>query len=161
MKALVLSVIIVMTSVVNAVSGNRTNNFAYNTETNGERTETQTVFKVENNKYLHNHVKYNYIYNNDGRIQQKEVLKWNEATKSFEKHHSLNFFYTDDVTIEYALWNEKDNAYTDIKQKAVYQQTDDSNLRYLSYEWSEKNNDWNLTTDHQFTDETVQLLAEK
>lgn len=161
MKALVLSVIIVMTFVVNAVSGNRANNFAYNTETNGERTETQTVFKVENNKYLHNHVKYNYIYNNNGRIQQKEVLKWNEATKSFEKHHSLNFFYTDDVTIEYALWNEKDNAYTDIKQKAVYQQTDDSNLRYLSYEWNEKNNDWNLTTDHQFTDETVQLLAEK
>lgn len=161
MKTLVLSVIIAMTSVVNAVSGNRVNNFAYNTETNGGRTETQTVFKVENNKYLYNHVKYNYIYNNDGRIQQKEVLKWNEATKTFEKHHSLNFFYTDDVTVEYALWNEKDNAYTDIKQKAVYQQTDDSNLRYLSYEWNEKNNNWNLTTDHQFTDETVQLLAEK
>lgn len=161
MKTLVLSVIIAMTSVVNAVSGNRLNNFAYNTETNEGRTETQTVFKVENNKYLHNHVKYNYIYDNNGRIQQKEVLKWNEATKSFEKHHSLNFFYTDNVTIEYALWNEKDNAYTDIKQKAVYQQTDDSNLRYLSYEWNEKNNDWNLTTDHQFTDETVKLLAEK
>lgn len=161
MKTLVLSVIIAMTSVVNAVSGNRVNNFAYNTETNGGRTETQTVFKVENNKYLHNHVKYNYIYDNNGRIQQKEVLKWNEDTKSFEKHHSLNFFYTDDVTIEYAAWNEKDNAYTDIKQKAVYQQTNDSNLRYMSYEWNEKNNNWNLTTDQQFTNETVKLLAEK
>lgn len=150
MKTLVLSVIIAMTSVVNAVSGNRVNNFAYNTETNGGRTETQTVYKVENNKYLHNHVKYNYIYNNDGRIQQKEVLKWNEATKSFEKHHSLNFFYTDDVTIEYAAWNEKDNAYSDIKEKAVYQ-TNDNKLRYLSYEWSPKENNWNLKEEHNTT----------
>jgi hypothetical protein len=47
--------------------------------------------------------------------------------------------------VEYALWNEQSNAYTDIKQKAVYRQTDSSVLRYLSYEWDEKNNDWSLT----------------
>ena len=34
MKTLVISVIIAMTSVVNAVAGNRANQFAYNTETN-------------------------------------------------------------------------------------------------------------------------------
>ena len=33
------------------------------------------------------------------------MSKGNKATQSFEKHHSLNFFYTDDVTVEYALWN--------------------------------------------------------
>ena len=148
MKTLVISAIIAMTSLVNVVSAaavNRTDNFAYNTETNDGRVETQTVFKVENQKFLHRHLKYNYIYDNSGRISQKEVLKWNESTQSFEKHHSLNFFYTDDVTVEYALWNEQSNAYTDIKQKAVYRQTDSSVLRYLSYEWDEKNNDWSLT----------------
>ena len=108
MKTLVISAIIAMTSLVNVVSAaavNRTDNFAYNTETNDGRVETQTVFKVENQKFLHRHLKYNYIYDNSGRISQKEVLKWNESTQSFEKHHSLNFFYTDDVTVEYALWN--------------------------------------------------------
>lgn len=148
MKTLVISAIIAMTSLVNVVSAaavNRTDTFAYNTETNDGRVETQTVFKVENQKFLHHHLKYNYIYDNSGRISQKEVLKWNESTQSFEKHHSLNFFYTDDVTVEYALWNEQSNAYTDIKQKAVYRQTDSSVLRYLSYEWDEKNNDWSLT----------------
>ena len=148
MKTLVISAIIAMTSLVNVVSAaavNRTDNFAYNTETNDGRVETQTVFKVENQKFLHRHLKYNYIYDNSGRISQKEVLKWNESTQSFEKHHSLNFFYTDDVTVEYALWNEQSSAYTDIKQKAVYRQTDSSVLRYLSYEWDEKNNDWSLT----------------
>ena len=75
-----------------------------------------------------------------------------------------NFAYnteTNDGRVEYALWNEQSNAYTDIKQKAVYRQTDSSVLRYLSYEWDEKNNDWSLTADHHMTDESVQLLAEK
>ena len=48
MKTLVISAIIAMTSLVNVVSAaavNRTDNFAYNTETNDGRVETQTVFK--------------------------------------------------------------------------------------------------------------------
>jgi len=56
MKTLVISAIIAMTSLVNVVSAaavNRTDNFAYNTETNDGRVETQTVFKVENQKFLH------------------------------------------------------------------------------------------------------------
>lgn len=136
MKTLVISAIIAMTSLVNVVSAAavyRTDNFTYNTETNDGRVETQTVFKVENQKFLHHHLKYNYIYDNSGRISQKEVLKWNEQS----------------------------NAYTDIKQKAVYQQTDSSVLRYLSYEWDEKNNGWSLVADHHMTGESVQLLAEK
>lgn len=164
MKTLVISAIIAMTSLVNAASamaGNRTNNFAYNTETIGNRVETQEVFKVENRKFLQRHLKYNYLHDAQGRISRKEVLKWNETTQTFEKHHSLNFFYADDVTVEYAAWNEKDGAYTDIRQKAVYQQTDNNNLRYLSYEWNEKSNDWNLTSDYRFTDEAAELLAEK
>ena len=71
MKTLVISAIIAMTSLVNVVSAaavNRTDNFAYNTETNDGRVETQTVFKVENQKFLHHHLKYNYIYDNSGRI---------------------------------------------------------------------------------------------
>lgn len=161
MKTLVISVIIAMTSVVNAAAGNRANQFAYNTETNEGRVETQTVFKVENDKYLHNHVKYNYIYDNAGRVSRKEVLKWNENTQRFENHHSLNFFYTGDVTIEYASWNEKEKAYSDVKEKAVYQQTDHNTLHYLSYEWNEKNNGWSLMAEHPATNEAIQLLAEK
>lgn len=74
MKTLVISAIIAMTSLVNVVSAaavNRTDNFAYNTETNDGRVETQTVFKVENQKFLHHHLKYNYIYDNSGLVLQK------------------------------------------------------------------------------------------
>lgn len=160
MKTLVISVIIAMTSVVNAVAGNRANQFAYNTETNEGRVQTQTVFKVENNKFLHNHLKYNYIYDNSGRISQKEVLKWNENTQRFEKHHSLNFFYDNEVTVEYAAWNEKDSAYSNIKEKAVYQ-INEGTMRYLGYDWNEKENNWNLTMEHDAIYWSDALLANK
>ena len=74
MKTLVLSVVIAMTSVLNAISSNLPE-FAYNTTTNGEQVETQTVYTVENGKYLHPHLKYNYTYNADGSVSKKEVLK--------------------------------------------------------------------------------------
>ncbi|WP_455966601.1 DUF3836 domain-containing protein [Bacteroides fluxus] len=50
MKTLAISAIIAVTFLVNAASamaGNRTNKFAYNTETIGNRVETQEVFKAE------------------------------------------------------------------------------------------------------------------
>ena len=71
MKTLVLSVVIAMTSVLNTVSGNNLPEFAYNTTTNGEQVESQTVYTVENDKYLHPHLKYNYTYNADGSVSKK------------------------------------------------------------------------------------------
>ena len=52
MKALVLSVVFALTSVVNAVSGNNVKDFAYNSEKQENGVETQTVYKVKEGKYL-------------------------------------------------------------------------------------------------------------
>ena len=46
MKALVLSVVFALTSVVNAVSGNNVKDFAYNSEKQENGVETQTVYKA-------------------------------------------------------------------------------------------------------------------
>ena len=51
MKALVLSVVFALTSVVNAVSGNNVKDFAYNSEKQENGVETQTVYKVKEGKY--------------------------------------------------------------------------------------------------------------
>jgi len=89
MKALVVSVVIVMTTVFNAFSNGNLTQFAYNTTTDGEKVESQTVYTVENGKYLQQYLKYNYTYDDKGNVSQKEVLKWNEITKVFEKQYCL------------------------------------------------------------------------
>lgn len=158
MKALVVSVVFALTAVVNAVSSNNLNGFAYNSEMNNEHVESQTVFKVENEKYLHYHLKYNYTYDTEGRITTKEVLKWNGNTQTFEKSHCLNMTYTNgEVTMEYASWNNQNGTYNNVKSKAVYQ-VNGEEVNYQSYNWNEKENSWELTVE---CNSDSKLLAER
>ena len=160
MKALVVSVVFALTSVVNAVSGNNVKDFAYNTEMNEGLVKTETVFKVENRKYLHNHLQYNYAYNAEGRVSAKEVLKWNKENQRFEKQYCLNFSYDGtDINVEYVAWNSKTNAYADVKAKAVYQ-INAMGTSYQSYKWNKKDNSWNLTAEHSTQAEEIMLFAE-
>ena len=142
MKALVVSVVFALTSVVNAVSGNNVKDFAYNTEMNEGLVKTETVFKVENRKYLHNH------------------LQWNKENQRFEKQYCLNFSYDGtDINVEYVAWNSKTNAYADVKAKAVYQ-INAMGTSYQSYKWNKKDNSWNLTAEHSTQAEEIMLFAE-
>lgn len=161
MKTLVFSVVFALTSVVNSVSNNALQGFAYNTTMNEDRVETQTVYKVENQKYLHNHLKYTYTYDALGRLSTKEVLKWNNDTRSFENQYCLNYSYdAAEVNVEYVAWSNKTNTYADVKAKSVYQ-IDAMGVNYQSYEWNNKNNSWNLTLEHGTQVEEMMLFAEK
>ena len=162
MKTLVMTTIFVMTAVVNAFSANIQQKFAYNTITNDtQQVETQMVYKVEEGKYLHNHLQYNYSYNAEGRISAKEVLKWSKENQRFEKQYCLNFSYDGtDINVEYVAWNSKMNAYADVKAKTVYQ-INAMGANYQSYKWNKKDNSWNLTAEHSTQAEEIMLFAEK
>lgn len=163
MKTLVVSVVIVMTSVFNAFSNGNLPEFAYDTQMNGNKVESQTVYTVENGKYLQQHFKYNYKYDANGNIAQKEVLKWSEITKVFEKQYCLNYSHnTKESSIEYVVWNAQTEAYSDAKAKTVYQPTEaGQGLNYLSYEWNKKENDWNLTDKQAILYSNDALMAKK
>ena len=59
MKTLVMTTIFVVTVVINAFGGNIQENFAYNEVMNGNQVESQIVYKVENGKFLQNHLNLN------------------------------------------------------------------------------------------------------
>ena len=161
MKTLVLSVVFAVTSIVNAVNNNSLEGFVYNTRMNGDRVETKNVYKVKENKYLQNHLQYNYAYDAEGRVSSKEVSKWSKDNQRFEKQYCLNFSYGGgEVNVEYAAWNSKDNAYTDVKTKAVYQ-INGMGVNYQSYEWNKKESSWNLMVEHSTQPEEIILFAEK
>lgn len=161
MKTLAMTVIFAMTVMINVFGGNIQNNFAYNTVMNGGQVESQMVYKVEEGKYLQQHLQYNFKYDANNRILQKEVLKWNEIERAFERNYCLNYNYSEVGTdVEYALWDSKTNAYSDVKEKAVYLYDLDG-VNYLSYKWNEKENDWNLLVAHTINGENMQLLADK
>lgn len=159
MKTLAMTAIFVVTMVVNAFGSDIQQKFAYNEVTDGKQVTSKTVYKIENGKFLQNHLKYNFTYDAEGRMLQKEALKWNEVEQAFERFYCLSCHYTEAGTdVEYALWDAQTGAYSDVKEKAVYLQAGDG-INYLSYKWSEKDNDWNLLVEHAAAHEDVLLLA--
>lgn len=68
MKALVVSVVFALTSVVNAVSGNNLEGFAYNTEEQENGVETPMVYKVKKESI------WNAICNTTTRMIKKDVF---------------------------------------------------------------------------------------
>ncbi len=161
MKALVMTLVFAATGMVNMVAGNIDGNFAYNTETENGQVKSQTVYKVEDGKYLKPHLKYNFTYDAENLLMQKEVLKWDVINSVYQRSYCLNYHHTDSETgIELALWNDTENTYSDVKEKTVYQ-TGDWGMNYLSYEWDEQTEAWNLQAEHLILNgEEVQLLAE-
>ena len=163
MKTLVVSVVIVMTSVFNAFSNGNLTQFAYNTTTDGEKVESQTVYTVKNGKYLQQHLKYNYTYDDKGNVSQKEVLKWNEITKVFEKQYCLNITYNaQETSIEYTASDNKTGAYSGSRAKAENQTTNAGHgFKYQSYVWNKKANHWNLAKEHAILYGDNTLMADK
>ena len=161
MKSLVLSLVITVTFVINAVSGNKLNEFAYNSEKQENGVETKMVYKVKQGKYLERHLQHNYAHDAQGRVSAKEILKWNKDNQSFEKLYCLNFIYTDnEVNVEYALWDNSTNDFTRIKSKAIYQ-INNEGINYLAYQWNETENNWDLKVEHNTVYDNERLLAER
>ncbi len=81
---------------------------------------------------------------------------------AFDRYVGLNDHYAvDEVTMEYALWNEKTHAFEAAKEKAVYQR-EAGQVTDLAFEWNQHLQDWNLMFSHDtWAAQEVQLLAEK
>ena len=158
----VIFLIPVVSHVVHAVLVHLVNGFGFHIcEKQENGVETQTVYKIKEGKYLERHLQYNYTHDEKGRVSAKEILKWNQDNSRFEKLYCLNFSYTDnEVNVEYVAWNSKAGDYTNVKVKAVYQMNENG-MNYMAYNWNEKENSWNLVTEHNATHWSSVLLANK
>ena len=161
MKTLVMSFVIAATGLFNAAfAGNSAQQrFAYNTDTDSTGTEMQYIYKVtEDGQYLRHHLKYRCTYDSQRRLLTKEILRWDAASAKYCPAYALHYAYEGDaVTVECALWSRHYQAYTDVREKAVYA-ADALGLTYQAYEYDAKADAWRLTGEHEVD---AALLAER
>ena len=130
MKTLIMSLVIAAAGLSNtAFAGNAAQQrFAYNTEETGNA-EIQYVYKVSA----------------DG---QYEILRWDDASAKYCPVYALRYAYEGGaVTVECARWSVEDQAYTDVREKAVYA-PDAYGLTYQAYEYDAESGAWQLTGEH-------------
>ena len=140
MKTLIMSLVIAAAGLSNtAFAGNAAQQrFAYNTEETGNA-EIQYVYKVSaDGQYLSHHLKYRCTYDGHRRLSAK-----------YCPVYALHYVYEGGaVTVECARWRAEDQAYTDVREKAVYA-PDAYGLTYQAYEYDAESGAWLLTGEHE------------
>ena len=161
MKTLVMSFVIAAAGLFNsAFAGNTVQQrFAYNTDTDSTGTEMQYIYKVSaDGQYLRHHLQYRCTYDAQRRLLAKEILRWDAASAKYCPAYALRYSYEGNaVTVECARWSKQDQAYTDIREKAVYA-FDATGLTYQAYEYDADADAWHLTGEHEAE---AALLAER
>ena len=138
MKTLVMSLVIAVAGLSNtALAGNAAQQrFAYNTEETG-------------NAEIQYHLKYRCTYDGHRRLLMKEILRWDDASAKYCPLYALHYAYEGGaVTVECARWSVEDQAYTDVREKAVYA-PDAYGLTYQAYEYDAESGAWQLTDEHE------------
>ena len=151
MKCLVMSLIVIVNMGIN---------LAFATVPTSTGIETQYIYrKTDNGRYLRHHLKYRCTYDDAHRLLAREVLRWDANLQDYRPAYALHYAYAADatVTIECARWDAEKQAYTDLRERAVYT-PDALGFTYQTYAYDDESDTWNLTCEHNVQSP---LLADK
>ena len=98
-------------------------------------------------------------YDDAHRLLAREVLRWDANLQDYRPAYALHYTYAADatVTIECARWDAERQAYTDLRERAVYT-PDAQGFTYQTYAYDDESDTWNLTCEHEVESP---LLADK
>jgi len=84
--------------------------------------ESQTICVYdENSGSVNPNVKIIFGYNENGRVIEKKILRWDKNKSDWNHSYCLKYTYQEDaVTIEFALWNKRKGKYDDFTERTVY-----------------------------------------
>lgn len=89
----------------------------------GDVVTSKVIYRLDGT--LFRHMKYDFTYDNQRRMTAKEAFKWNAASEKWIPYFKINYTYTDnEITLEYARWNEGHKAYDLSVEKSVYDLND-------------------------------------
>lgn len=120
--------------------------FAYNTEMANNQVTSQYVYKqTDCGKYLSQHLKYNFTYDAQHRLIQKEVLKWDPCNESWKKDFCLLYTYSQfGYTVKYAPWNDATESYSQVTAKQTYDEIQNGAYRVALYNWDQDKSRWDM-----------------
>ncbi len=161
MKTLKITIALIASVICNLMLS-AAHPFVYNTESH-EAGITQTVYKTdETGKHLIPYLKYNISYDEQNRMEQKEVLRWESKSGMWINHHLLSFLYENDTySIVSADWHTEENRYNPISLKTLYTlDRETQTCRYESFRIDKDTQEWELTGRNEFGTENISLYAQ-
>lgn len=118
-KALALAVI-TLVNLLNTQAMAQ-NNFITNEEVKNNLVVSRTTYKQDGN-YLHNHMRYEFAYDEQNRLISKTASKWNGTVDKWIPYFQMTYRYeANEVIMNYARWNESQETFSKDMKETVYE----------------------------------------
>lgn len=116
-EILSLVVLFVCSLAMNAASPR---NYLYDTKEENGKIVSKVIFLQEEG-LLNKQVKYEFAYNDNGKVAEKKAYRWNQAKETWDPYYLITYQYNEDgnITSEYGMWDKKKKDYSLNTQKML------------------------------------------
>lgn len=119
-KALALAALTVVSSF-NVEALAQDTNFITNEEVENNLVVAKTIYKQDGN-YLHNHMRYEFDYDDANRLVSKTAAKWDGATDEWVPYFQMTYRYeADEIIMSYARWDEGRQTFSKDPKQTIYE----------------------------------------
>ena len=148
----------VLTMYFNAVNGNDAN-YMYNGEMEDGVVNKVEVYVQNDKKQMEQKLEYCYTYDEQGRLQDKETLSWDEATHQWKKSSRQAYkYYKNGYNVELSYWNDEKQAYDLPTEVTLYRSPPPNLTTVKTYKMNEQQDNMYLTNS-MVVMEPTRLLA--
>ena len=96
-------------------------NYLYDTKEVNGKIVSKVVFLNEEG-LLNKEVKYEFSYNEAGKVSEKKAYRWNKATGEWDPYYLISYQYnqeTGEISSDYGMWDKKKKDFSFNKQQLV------------------------------------------
>ena len=103
-----------------AMSAASPRNYLYDTKEENGKIVSKVIFLKEEG-LLNKQVKYEFAYNDNGKVAEKKAYRWNQAKETWDPDYLITYQYNEDgnITSEYGMWDKKKKDYSLNTQKML------------------------------------------
>lgn len=103
-----------------AMSAASPRNYLYDTKEENGKIVSKVIFLQEEG-LLNKQVKYEFAYNDNGKVAEKKAYRWNQAKETWDPYYLITYQYNEDgnITSEYGMWDKKKKNYSLNTQKML------------------------------------------
>ena len=136
----------VLTMYFNAINSNDVN-YMYNGDMEDGVVNKIEVYEKNDNQQMEQKMEYCYEYDEQGRLTNKEMLSWDEATQSWTKSSRLTYkYYKNGYNVEVSHWNAEKQAYDLPSEVTLYRSQAPNLTTVKTYKMNEKQDNMYLSS---------------
>ncbi|KKB46492.1 hypothetical protein HMPREF1212_03986 [Parabacteroides sp. HGS0025] len=117
-EILTLVVLFVCSLAMNAASPR---NYLYDTKEENGKIVSKVIFLQEEG-LLNKQVKYEFTYNDNGKVAEKKAYRWNQSKETWDPYYLISYQYNEakgEINSVYGMWNKKKKDFSLNTQEMV------------------------------------------